>query len=255
MKTLKKISLIILMVITFQLTANAQKDTIDISKKELLMKNLSEGNDQYLVYGSVDGRILFSSIWSRTVKFETFNNKDVINISQSWVGTSKNQNREVYSVSSAENFEPIYHYTKSGKEIVEAFNFAKRRIYGTDTIANNSKRKFNLAISAPSLNWELDMEVFKTLPYAKGKTFVINFYHPGSKIGPQFYDYKVVGEETLKGLNGDIDCWIMKIDFGMTYGKYSAQTFWIDKKTKSTIKMSGVFGKLTRYKIKMGGII
>lgn len=255
MKTLKRTPLIILLVIVFQLTVNAQNDTIDIGKKELLMKNLPEGTDQYLIYAIKGKKISTSLISSRTVKYDKFNNRDVVIVSHLIGGPVKKRSQEVYSINDAANFEPIYHYRKAGNGKIEAFNFSKKQMHGADTVTNNSQKTFRMPIKTPTLNWELDLEIFKTLDYKKGKTFVINFYHPGSKNTPQFYEYKIVREETIQGLNGTIDCWVMMIDHGITNGIRSFQTFWIDKKSKAIIKQLEIYGKTKVYKLKIGALI
>ncbi len=135
---------------------------------------------------------------------------------------------------------------------VEAFDFYPDKIVGSDTVTNNTKKGFSLKLGKPTLNWELDIETFGLLPLANNKTFAINFYHPGSKSAePAAYQYKVIGEETLKGIDGStIPCWKIKIDYSR-FAPDSWAVFYIGKKSKEMVKMEEQFGAGVRYKVKL----
>ena len=151
----------------------------------------------------------------------------------------------------ATDFAPIYHYTKMTRGI-EAFDFHSDKLIGSDSITNNSKKDFNLALKKPFLNWELDMETFPLLDLKEGKRFAINFYHPGGKGEPKLYEYKVVGSEVLKTIeSGNVDCWKLRID----YDEKTWAIFYISKKGREMLKMEEDFGTGVRYKVKLSNIV
>ena len=166
------------------------------------------------------------SLWSRVVKFEKRSSKNVIVVEQQWLSYDSSLNRKVYSVCDAENFAPLYHYSSSSKTGVEAFDFRDGKIVGSDSVMNNTKKDFSIDQPNPTLNWELDLEIFPLLDLRTGKTFAINFYQPGYNNPPKEYMYRVVSEEKVSaGNNALIDCWILKIN----YERNNYALFWISK--------------------------
>lgn len=226
-------------------------DTLRIDAKCLLTNDLQEKTNQYLVYihGKEISKVMNISVWSRTVTFSKWNGQDAILISQAWYSQDTTATRTIFSVSDRVTFKPIYHYAKSSRQGIEAFNFEQNKIVGADTVANNTRKGWSIDTKEASLNWELDMEILAILPYKEGKTFAVNFYHPGSKMTPQYYLYKVIDSEKLEtATNQSIDCWRVRIDYNSTM--YA--TFWIGKKTREVLKMKEFFGAGYRYKVKLG---
>ncbi len=245
----RKAIVLLLMCIT-SLKSFAQIDTLIITPNNLLLEKLKEKQNKYLVYiEKPDGSMLDISIWERSIRFSTLNNKKVIVINQQWKNQKQQNTRTIYSVNKRDNFQPIYHYSKNGTGEVEAYSFIKGQIIGTDSIANNIQKEFKISTTNATMNWELDLETYQLLPYQLNRVFKIHFYHPGSKkLLPNYYNYKVVGEERIKLFNNSfIDCWILKIQ----QSENSTATYWIDKKTQEVIKMLETFGAIKRYKIKI----
>ena len=246
------ISLIINILTFLRLNAqNNETDTIRLSEKRFLTKDLQAGTNQYLVYAHAKevGKVFYLGVWSRKISLEKWRGQEVIVISQDWYSQDTATTRTIFSVAEGETFKPIYHYAKSPKQGIEAFNFETNKIVGADSLANNLRKGWSIDLKEPTLNWELDMEILAILPYKEGKHFAVNFYHPGSKMPPQYYVYKVLGSEKLVAIgNHSIDCWQVRIDYNATM--YA--TFWISKKTKEVIKMKEFFGSGYRYKIKLG---
>lgn len=230
--------------------AAQQVDTIHIDQQDLLTQNLKPAKSQYLVsvHSTDPARIRNLFLWTRELSLETRQGKEVIVIKQDWQGQDTLFNRSIYSVSEKATFKPIYHYAKSPRGI-EAYNFESGRIIGADSVANNTRKGWQIPLSEPTLNWELDLEILALLPFKEGKTFAINFYHPGSKGGPQYYLYKVVGSEMLDLAGGQrVDTWKLQID----YGQYnSTATFWVSKKTREVLKSLDLFKGGYRYKVKL----
>ncbi|RUO80732.1 hypothetical protein CWI84_03875 [Idiomarina tyrosinivorans] len=118
-------------------------------------------------------------------------------------------------------------------------------MHGDPSVANNLAKDTDVAATELPLNWELDIETFQLLDFAEGKSFQLNFYHPGSKTGPKDYTYQVIGSDTLHlaGLAA-IDCWKLKID----YGEGNCAIFWIAKSNKQMLKMEEKWNEFTRFK-------
>ncbi|WP_299272588.1 hypothetical protein [uncultured Psychroserpens sp.] len=233
----------------FQSIITSQNNIVTINKNNLNTSYLTEGKKQYLVYReSKDGDVLDISIWERTIKFSKLNNKDAIVIEQHWKKPKAEKFRTVYSICQKENFYPIYHYAKVGTTKKDAFDFTSNHIKGSDSIIQNSKKDFYLKLKEPTLNWELDLETFQCLPLKKNTTFRINFYHPGSPNGPNYYNYEVIGEDTITiGSADKVDCWLLKIK----YERDNHAIFWIDKNNREVLKMVEVWDGIKRYKIKL----
>ncbi len=232
---------------------NAQADTVYHLDSKLIRKYLKPSSDQYLVFiqRKGDPRQTYTSIWSRDVKFVNRNGKQLIEIEQKWYASDTTRNRYVYSLMNASDFSPVYHYTVMNKN-TEAYDFYADRIKGSDSIANNTKKDFNMALAHPMLNWELDLETFPLLDLKAGKRFAINFYHPGGKGEPRLYEYKVIGEENLKVINeGTVACWKLQID----YSEKNWAIFYISKKSREVLRMDEDFGSGVRYKIKLSNAI
>jgi hypothetical protein len=244
-----KSTLVFLAMIATSLHCSAQIDTIRIDNSDLITSNLKAGLHQYLVYFETPAkkRIGNSSIWNRQVNFKSINGRDVIEIEQFWYMTDTLSNRYVYSISDKKTFAPMFHKTK-GRTGVEAFDFGQQKVSGTDSVENNSKNDLDVPLTVTPLNWELDMEIFSTLPIKKeGQRFIINFYHPGGRSNPKYYEYAIIGSEKLLVVNdSSIDCWKMKIN----YSPNDWAIFWISKKSKEVLKMQEQFRGGFRYKVK-----
>lgn len=227
----------------------SQVDTISLPSRDLALKQLQPGLHQYLVYmENPKKHLIFGhSLWNRQINFKTIKGVECIEIVQRWHSADTTRNRYVYSISRKDNFAPIYHYSSSVRGI-EAFNFSGNEMKGADSVVSNSKKDFTVKTNTSTLNWELDLEVFNTLPFKqKGQRFIINFYHPGGP-EPKYYEYTVTGDEKLSGIeNQKIDCWKLRID----YGDNNWGIFWIDKKSKEVLKMQEYFRGMYRYKIRL----
>lgn len=232
-------------------TVWAQVDTVNTTTHSLQIKQLQPSKRQYLVYLKIpqkNNRILRLSQWTREVRFEKRNNREVVVIRQHWDGDDTLYNRTLYSICLKDNFQPLYHFAHTLKTGTDAFSFLPDKIVGTDTVAQNTKKNFYLALEQLPFNWELDLETFEMLPLQAGKQFAIAFYHPGGTTAPAYYVYKVSGSDKLSLSGGNpVDCWTLRID----YGAKNYATFWITKKHPEVLKMEEFYNGMYRYKVKL----
>lgn len=248
--TMKIYLTVIFCLLFFAQTRAQQVDTIHIDARELLTQTLKPSKSQYLVsvHTLNPERVRNLFLWKRELSLETRNGKEVIVVNQDWQGQDTVFARKVYSISEKATFKPIYHFAKSPRGI-EAFNFETDRIVGADSVVNNTRKGWQVALKEPTLNWELDLEILALLPFKEGKTFAVNFYHPGARSEPQYYLYKVAGSEMLELAGGQkVDCWKLQIDYGQ---QNSTATFWVSKKTREVLKSMDTFKGGYRYKVKL----
>lgn len=235
--------------------ASAQVDTLySIDPKEI-RNHVKERTDQYLVFfqNKKKKKQAGAYIWSRSIRFKKHQNKDVIEIEQKWYSSDSTGYRYIYSLVDRTTFLPIHHRTWMQRTGTEAFDFYADKIVGSDTVANNSKAGFVVKdLTRTTLNWELDLETFSLLNLKANKRFAINFYHPGGRTEPKLYEYKVIGETTLPGLDGAaVSCWKLRID----YAPNAWAIFYISKKNREVVKMEEEFGSGVRYKVKLPGSV
>lgn len=233
--------------------AQAQVDTIYHLDSKQIKKYVKPSSNQYLVFiqPKDNPQKAVTSIWSREVRFKKKNNQEIIEIEQKWYASDSTRSRYLLSQMKAEDFSPIYHYTKTIKGI-DAFDFYDNRTTGSDSVADNSKKGWELKHAKPYLNWELDLETFPLLDLKPGKRFLINFYHPGGRLEPKLWEYRVVGEENIKTIEGEsVPCWKLKID----YDEKSTCTFFISKKGREVLKMEEAFGNRVRYKVRLSNTV
>ena len=234
--------------------ALAQIDTIDLHSTKLNTSHLNPGIKQYLVLSQLPSspKTLKFWYWIREVRKENYNGADVFTIKQHWYGSDSSSYREIYSVSLAKNFTPLYH-SETIKGIKKAYNWSETAITGADSVAANAAAGFNLKFKDPNFNWNLDIETFEMLPFASGKQFAISFYYAG--LGPPKYVlYKVIGSESLATIGAEkVDCWKLFYETDRN-GSHYTETFWIAKEGHEFLKEEDTFPGGYRYKIKISVI-
>lgn len=240
-----------LILVFFCTAVHAQNKADTIRAGDLQLKYLPLGTKQYLVYiKTKEGLKKGIWLWERTTSRELFHEQPSITIRQQWTTSDTGFNsRQITSVVNANDFTPVYHTTTNPKTGKEAYNFHTTEIVTADSIADAGRKDFKMVITEPAFNWELDLETFPLLPLKEGKTFAVNFYHPGSKTGPAWYNYTVTGSEKLKTTNGEtVDCYKLYTEYANNRGN---STWWLSKKTHEVLKMEEHFGAITRYKLKL----
>lgn len=240
--------------------AAQQTDTVYVKENTVKTSLLKEATNRYLVYFKMgkDTNRTMTQFWTRSIKFEQFNNQEVITVYQSWEDKDSIMHT-TKSVCDKKTFAPIYQesWWKRGKSITTStFNFIDKTgsmngnpLSDADTVKNrkNAWLAFKAATTQYTLNWHLDLEVFQLLPLKKGKTFMIPYYDPGFG-APKQVAYTVSSDEIVIGYNNQpIECWVLTHKDGN-----NNESFWISKKTNEVIKMQdNIGGKLFRYKIKL----
>lgn len=245
-----RIAVFILFMISAQ-SLLAQNSTDTIRAGGLDLKYLPTGTQQFLVYiKGKDGAKKSIWLWERSTSREKFNGQDAIVIRQQWTTSDTGFNsRTLLSAVNENNFTPVYHTSVNPKTGREAYNFHSNEIITADTVSDTGKKDFKMVLTEPSFNWELDLETFPLLPLKVGKTFVINFYHPGSKSAPAWYNYAVTGTEKINTVNGQqVECFKLYTEYANNRGN---STWWLSKKTHEVLKMEEHFGPVTRYKLRL----
>lgn len=237
--------------------AIAQQDTVKITADMVNTKVLKNGTHRYLVYFRMgkDSSRSHYQLWSRTIDHLDYQGRKAISVTQEWEDNTKIIHK-VYSVCDEKTFAPFYQKSEWVGRSNSTFNFLTKEGSVKDTLLTNAdtarvKKEtyngFQQAMNEYVLNWHLDLEVFPTLPYKQGRTFLINFYDPGFS-SPEFQPYTVAGSATLTGYdNQQVECWLLTHS-----SPGNKETFWISKKTREVLKLEQEFGGRFRYKIKLG---
>ena len=249
--------------------SNAQKnDTVKVTSAHINTKVLREGTHRYLVYFKMnkDSVRTQTQFWTRTIKRTDYKGAAAIEINQEWEDKDSIVHL-VHSISDAKTMQPLYHKTwwkvqaarnatvKTVSETVVDFKNKTVWYNGKPLSASDTSRQakpiwagYQSSVDKYFLNWHLDLETFPLLPYKFGVTFLIPFYDPGTASNYQSVAYTVIGSEKLTGFNDQkIDCWLLVHE-----SKGNKEVFWISKKTKEVLKLEQQFGKMYRYKIKLG---
>lgn len=237
-------------------TLTAQ-DTLKITSDMVNTKVLRKGTNRYLVYfkmGKDSSRTNYQ-LWSRSVDYLDYQGRKAISITQEWEDNSKVIHK-VYSICDQKTFAPLYQESEWTGRGSTKFNFLTKEGFIKDTLLTSADTArirrvtydaFQQALNEYVLNWHLDLEVFPILPYKNGRTFLVNFYDPGSS-APGFQPYTVSGSATLTGYdNQEVECWLLTHT-----SRNNKETFWISKKTKEVLKLEQEFAGRYRYKIKLG---
>jgi hypothetical protein len=192
----------------------------------------------YLRYTLVGDQRATTDIWRRSVSYEDRDGRRLLHVSQRWDGAGEKK----YTVLKDSWFEPKTfrplthesHATKDGTLTVSGYRFLESRVVGMPDLADNSKRDFVLETALRAYNFETDIELFQTLPLAKGYQARVPFYDPGLD-PPAWYTYTVTGDDSIPGPDGRrTDCWVVTTDFNQP-GKYWAQ-FWLAKRTQVLVR-------------------
>ena len=243
-------TIICLIALCFLNNVFGQIDSVNTTTHTLKLESPKEGKKSYIVYlqDSLNGAKYNFEIWDRTIS----KNKGTRINSLKWI-RHKNTKEDFYEyeIKFDNQLKPlseqvIHHQSKNNQHTTEKKYF----IYDDDKLFTSSDKNLHTVESFQrdtldySFNWELDLETLSCLPLAKNKTFAINFYHPGSKTPPQYYNYNIDRTENLN-FNGAISkCWVVKV----VYSQHQSSEFWIDQSTHQVLQMKEEFYGKYRFK-------
>ncbi|RYY47877.1 MAG: hypothetical protein EOO06_11660 [Chitinophagaceae bacterium] len=248
-----------LLIALFTTTAASQsKDTLTINAKDINTKWLVEGEHRYLVYFKLapGATRTNTNFWTRSIKRTNTNGRPTITVSQEWEDKDTIMHT-VNTVCDARNMQTLTHQSWWKGRGEAAVDFEKgsikvnaKELSSQDTASRNQAiwNAFKSTDNQFFLNWHLDLEVFPTLPFKNGRTFLIPFYDPATGLALDKYAYTVIGSAVLTGYDKkEVDCWVMTHD-----SKGSKEKFYISMKTQEVLKLEQeVNGKMWRYKIKL----
>lgn len=235
------------------LAAAARADGVDIlsvGRPLPRFDRLKPGARTYLRSMERDGAHVAVDIWRREVRFEDVDGVRRLRIVQRWDGTGQTPSlAERDSVFETGTFRPFTHVrttTRDGARVVEGFRFAPDAITGLPDLADNAQAAFSVASSEAMYNFETDMEMLQTLPWALGYAVSIPFYHPGGGV-PARYVWRAASEDVLIGPDGaGVPCWVVETDYNSNGA--SIARFWLARTTQQLIKMEspGANGAMIR---------
>lgn len=231
-------------------------DTLHVQASDLDIKGLQTGNYSYLIVRqkAKDSPAMSMILAKMSVERSTYHNKPAIVVRQQWDRDSVVH--RAYSVFDAGNFATLLHdtYWKAlGYSMV--FDFEAQRFDSkafsrtiTDSARTACTQELAGSMGAYNLNWHDDLVIYSMLPYAAGRTFMINYYDPGFG-KPAEVPYSVTGSDWLVGRGGDkIECWTLEHT-----DENGTEKFWIAKKTKEVLKEEDHGANWGyRYKYKLG---
>jgi len=193
----------VLLLISMQTYAQ-QSDTLFVTDRHINTKVLKEGSHRYLVYFQMGKNAprTQTQFWTRTIERTTQNKKSVIIITQQWEDKDSTMHT-VKSVCDELTMKPVTHefWWKQRFGTAQVNIESKTVLYNGSPLsdADTSKHRKAIWLAFKSigdnyfLNWHLDLEVFPTLPYKNGVTFIIPFYDPGTSSPFEKVAYTVAG--------------------------------------------------------------
>jgi hypothetical protein len=208
----------------------------------------------YLRYKIVNGRRETIDMWRRQVSFEAHDGQRRLHIVWNWNSISDPKfNRTEDLWFETDTFRPLTverHLEKDGKVTERGYRYLPDRIESLKKPSNGDQKDFVQQAKIPAYNWETDMELLQALPLAAGYEVRIPFYEAGpGQDPPQYYEYKVVGEDTIAATDGtSIECWIVGID--STDPQWGPTRIWFSKgaqimiREETKLKDGSVFVKM-----------
>ncbi|WP_406825766.1 hypothetical protein [Pedobacter sp. KACC 23697] len=243
--------LIFISIILFSFTgaSMAQVDTINARNHKLLINNLKEGKNTYLVYmtDSLETKRTIGDIWERTSTFKKRDQTEVVEFRWNWLHNDS-LIAQITNICERKTMSPIYHCANYKRRGIFAYDFKNGLMQPSDTVKNNDAiKKGPVKLDIPVISWEQDLETYALLPIKKvGQQFDISFFDTNEK-SATYHRYEVVGKDELK-LNADLTakCWLLKIN----YSQDSYAIFWLTEKSKEVIKMKEYYKGNYRIKVK-----
>lgn len=200
---------------------------------------LKPGVRTYLRSAQKGEQHLPADIWRRETRIETIDGVERLRIVQRWDGPGATPTlAERDSVFELGTFRPLTHIritNRDGNRTVEGFRFTGQGAVGLPDLTDNMHASLSVPFDEPMYNFETDMEMLQTLPWAAGYSVSIPFWHPSASSKPARYLWSVIGEEALAGADGrTIDCWVIRTDYNVP--QRLPARFWLAKENQQLIK-------------------
>lgn len=232
---------IALILITLCLHLQAQ-DTLRVGHQFKNFSQLEMGTKKDLVYSEFQGKAVGMALKTRTTEMVEIEGKKLVKITHTWQSPGTEWAGNFVYWCEPGTMKPVQHIRTTKKNGIEGFSFQAGKITALDSVTDNAQGDFELALTEPTFNWEIDLETYSLLPMKEGYHAVMNFYHPGGSTPPKFYHLKVTGSEKVQLPNGKyMDCWIVFTDYGGT----QPTRFWYTKKGQNFVKMEGEYNRMT----------
>ena len=212
--------LLALLLATTSVTATAAPPKTVVLKPGQVMPRanlLAPGTQRYLRYFIKDGHRNPLDIWTRVISFETKAGRRLVRIRQQWDGAGPNPTTRIEdSFMEPDTMVPVFHSrskTAPDGVVVDAFRFDGKLVTGDRDVAGNASRDYRIEAEAVPYNFVVDMEWFRQLPMAPGRTFAASLFDPPSG-KPAVYRFVVAGSDRIAGPDGRlIDCWLVTADY------------------------------------------
>lgn len=223
------------------LSAHAAVEDVDVGTQLARFSLLKPGTHHYLRFLRVpaSGANQPVDIWTREIRFEQRDGQPRLRIVQRWDAVLPAPSTRTFdSWFETGTLRPLTHERvlekdKDGKRVVEGFVFSPDSVKGMPELAGNTQKDLVVAASEPTFNFETDIEFLQALPLAEGYAARVNFYHPGSKLAPQRYLFRVTGSAAIAGPAGPVDCWVLETDYNRPC---STSTFWFAKGSQLMVR-------------------
>ncbi len=229
---------------TTQFLIAQQADTLHVGTLFKDFDKLNYQSYEYEVYSEREGQKSLSVLMRSTTTKEKIDGRKYIAIRHTW--SSPNFNGNFYALVEPKTLRPIIQI-RNREQGKEAYRFSDQQIVGLDTAANNLAADYQLELPFPVFNFEIDLETFSILPFEENKTFLLPFFHAGSKSQPAFYVIKVEKLEKLDiSGKGAVPCWVLFMD----YGGMQPTRFWYTKKDRQFVKMEATYKGANIFKVR-----
>lgn len=200
-----------------RLSAEGRTETVHVGDKLPRFSMLKPGVHRYLRYKIQDEHRTILDIWTREIRYDVKDGRRLLHSVQEWDGAGTDQ----YMLAIDAWFEPdtfrpltfVKRLTRAGQTTIGGYRFFPDRIVGMAELEGNSRRDFTQASPEPAYNFETDIELLQTLPFAEGYAVNLPFYDPGLD-PPARYTFKASGSDRIAAADGrSIDCWVVTADY------------------------------------------
>ena len=235
--------------------AHAAEQVTVVTPAMLHVQALKPGTRTYLVYShrKPEEGVRSAYLATSELRRETVDGRDAWVISQSWSGDAgiTHTGRSVHDARDLSLLRQTLHWNRKDGSITTTVEPATGKGTLTGEIPAERRARFEAGFARMRegwwFNWHSDLALLPLLPYEKGGTLRLRLFDVGME-APMEVDYKVVGERTLTGGNGErYTTWLVETDSGSP-GSGNFQRFWIDKARRVVVKEEDVFNGAHRSK-------